>query len=167
MLWCQYVDSYFLYLKLYVFFSMSESHIHLGQRGQSKLYPFYYLFGKKVVFLICLLNYTLWSGETMLMVVAGKYSLTYYSVICLLLSFLSCRYPCEYLHMKFSLPHAPNVGFSLILQAKDTGVGCYALLQGIFLTQESNQHLLCLLHWQAGSLPLMPPGKPHLPSTLA
>ena len=33
--------------------------------------------------------------------------------------------------------------------------------------------VLCLLHWQAGSLPLMPPGKPiapsflHLPSTLA
>ena len=30
---------------------------------------------------------------------------------------------------------------------------------GIFPTQESNLHLLCLLHWQAGSLP---PGKsPH------
>jgi len=28
-------------------------------------------------------------------------------------------------------------------------VGCHALLQGIFLTQESNPHLLCLLHWQA------------------
>ena len=35
-----------------------------------------------------------------------------------------------------------------------------ALLQGIFLTQESNLPLLCLLHWQAGSLPLAPPGKP-------
>ena len=32
------------------------------------------------------------------------------------------------------------------------------LLQGIFL-QGSNPHLLCLLHWQAGSLPLAPPGK--------
>ena len=31
----------------------------------------------------------------------------------------------------------------------------YAFLQGIFL----NQHLLCLLHWQVGSLPLVPPGK--------
>ena len=30
----------------------------------------------------------------------------------------------------------------------------------IFLTQESNQHLLRLLHWQVGSLPLVPPGKP-------
>ena len=39
---------------------------------------------------------------------------------------------------------------------KDTGVGCDALLQGIFLTQGLN---LCLLHWQVGPLPLAPPGK--------
>ena len=38
--------------------------------------------------------------------------------------------------------------------AKNTGVDCCALLQGIFLTQESNLYLLCLLHWQMGSLPL-------------
>ena len=30
---------------------------------------------------------------------------------------------------------------------------------GHLLTQGSNSHLLCLLHWQAGSLPLAPPGK--------
>ena len=35
------------------------------------------------------------------------------------------------------------------------------LLQGIFPTQGSKLHLLCLLHWLAGSLPLVPPGKPH------
>ena len=29
---------------------------------------------------------------------------------------------------------------------KNIGVGCHALLQGIFPTQESNPHLLCLLH---------------------
>ena len=39
-------------------------------------------------------------------------------------------------------------------------MGCHALLQGIFPTQGSNLHLLGLLHWQAGSLPLVPPGKP-------
>ena len=39
------------------------------------------------------------------------------------------------------------------------GVGCLALLQGIFPTQGSNPCCLCLLHWQAGSLPLIPPGK--------
>ena len=39
---------------------------------------------------------------------------------------------------------------------KNAGVGCHALLQGIFPTQGSNPCLLCLLHWQAGSLPLVP-----------
>ena len=43
---------------------------------------------------------------------------------------------------------------------KNTGAGCHALLQGIFPTQGSNSCLLCLLHWQVGSLPLVPPGKP-------
>ena len=43
---------------------------------------------------------------------------------------------------------------------RNTEVSCYALLQGIFLTQGSNLSLLCLLHWQVGSLPLVPPGKP-------
>ena len=44
---------------------------------------------------------------------------------------------------------------------KNTGVGCYTLLQGIFPTQGSNPYLLCLLHWQVGSLPLAPPEKPQ------
>ena len=39
-------------------------------------------------------------------------------------------------------------------------VACHALHQGIFPTQGSNLHLLHLLHWQAGSLPIVPPGKP-------
>ena len=38
--------------------------------------------------------------------------------------------------------------FSVIL------VGCYFFTEGIFLTQGSNQHLLCLLQWQEDSLPL-------------
>ena len=42
----------------------------------------------------------------------------------------------------------------------DTGVGCHALLRRIFLTQELNPRVLCLLHQQAGSLPVAPPGKP-------
>ena len=37
-----------------------------------------------------------------------------------------------------------------------TGMGCHALLQGIFPTQGLNSCLLCLLHWQADSLPLEP-----------
>ena len=42
---------------------------------------------------------------------------------------------------------------------KNTGVCCYSLLQGIFLTQGSKPRLI---HCQADSLPLVPPGK--LPS---
>ena len=42
---------------------------------------------------------------------------------------------------------------------KNTGVGCHALLQGIFPAQGLNPHLLSLLHWQLGSLPLVPPRK--------
>ena len=41
------------------------------------------------------------------------------------------------------------------------GMGCHALLQGIFVTQGPNRCLLCLLCWQVDSLPLVPPGKPQ------
>ena len=43
---------------------------------------------------------------------------------------------------------------------KNTTVGCHALLQGIFPIQGLNPYLLCLLHWQEGSSPLIPPAKP-------
>ena len=35
-------------------------------------------------------------------------------------------------------------------------------LQGIFPTRGTNPHLLCLLHWQARSLPLVLHGKPTI-----
>ena len=38
--------------------------------------------------------------------------------------------------------------------------GCHFLLQEIFPTQGSKPHLLHLLHWQVGSLPLVLPGTP-------
>ena len=41
---------------------------------------------------------------------------------------------------------------------KNTGVSCHFLLHGIFLTQGLNLCLLCLLLWQADSLPLVPLG---------
>ena len=44
---------------------------------------------------------------------------------------------------------------------RNTGVGCHFLLQGIFPTWGSNLHLLCLLHCQGRSLPLVPPGRRH------
>ena len=42
---------------------------------------------------------------------------------------------------------------------KNIGVDCHVLLQGILWTQGSNPSLLCVLHWQEGSLPLAPPGE--------
>ena len=46
---------------------------------------------------------------------------------------------------------------------KNDGMGCHFLFQGIFLTQGSNLHLLCLLHWQAGKfITTVPHGKPHI-----
>ena len=51
------------------------------------------------------------------------------------------------------------------LLGKNTKVGCHALLQGIFPTQGLNPPLLCLLHWQVGSLSLTSLGKPIIYST--
>jgi len=73
------------------------------------------------------------------------------------LSYFSCVWLFETLWT--IAQHAP---LSMGSPGKNTGVGCHVVLQGIFSTQGSNQHLLCFLHWQMGSLPLVPPGKPLL-----
>ena len=76
---------------------------------------------------------------------------------CCTLSQISCVWICN--------PRASSPPSLLCLwdsPDKNTGVGCHDLLQGIFPTQESNTHLVCLLHWQAGSLPLALLGKPIL-----
>ena len=39
-----------------------------------------------------------------------------------------------------------------IFEARNTGVGCHFLLQGIFPTQGSNPSHMRLLHWQAGKI---------------
>ena len=54
-----------------------------------------------------------------------------------------------------ALQTALSMGFSSILQ--NTGVGCHALLQGIFPTQRSNPSLP---HCRRIFLPSEPPGKP-------
>ena len=64
--------------------------------------------------------------------------------------------PTLYDPMDCSLPGSSVHGDS---PGKNTRVGCHALPQGIVPTQGSNLHLLHSLHWQAGSLPLGPPGK--------
>ena len=62
-----------------------------------------------------------------------------------------------------SWPHqlySIRVPFLWDFPGNNTGVGCYSLLQGIFRTQGWNLCFLCLLPWQAGSSPLVPPEKP-------
>ena len=59
-------------------------------------------------------------------------------------------------------PHglsSPISSVHWIFSSKYTGTRCHFLLQGIFLTQGSNLHLL---HWQADSLPPVPTGKPRV-----
>ena len=45
-------------------------------------------------------------------------------------------------------------------------VGCHTCLQGT-PSQEMNPCSFCLLHWQAGSLALEPPGKPDEPGSFS
>ena len=58
------------------------------------------------------------------------------------------------------MDYSPPVLCSWNFPGENTGVGYHFLHLGIFPTQESNPCLLYLLPWQAGSLPLAPPGKP-------
>ena len=61
------------------------------------------------------------------------------------------------LHQSCLTPMAPlSMGFS----GQEYWSGLPCLLQGIFLTQGSNLHLLGLLHWQVGSLALVTLEKP-------
>ena len=57
----------------------------------------------------------------------------------------------------WAVVHQAPLSMGFFMQT--TGMGCQALFQGIFLIQGSNADLLCLLRWQAGSLPLAPPAK--------
>ena len=55
----------------------------------------------------------------------------------------------------------PGSSLSTRFSRQEHWSGLLCLLQVIFQTQGSNQHLTGLLHWQAGSSSLVPPGKPH------
>ena len=47
--------------------------------------------------------------------------------------------------------------YNALLKLENIGVGSHFLLLGIFSTQGLNLFTLCLLHWQADTLPLVPP----------
>ena len=55
---------------------------------------------------------------------------------------------------------ARQAPLSVEFSRQDYWSGCHSFLQGIFPTQGLNLCLSRLLHWQVGSLPLAPPGKP-------
>ena len=81
----------------------------------------------------------------------------------------------SWLAIRFTLHHAKSLQSSSTLfdptdciarqaplpmdfPGKNTGVGCHALPQGIFMAQGLNLCIFHLLYWQAGSLLLVPPG---------
>ena len=71
-----------------------------------------------------------------------------------------CQCRCVCVLAQSCSPMACNLPGSSVrgtFPGKDTGVGRYFLLQGIFLTQEEPASL-CFLHWQVDSLPLPHPG---------
>ena len=68
-----------------------------------------------------------------------------------------CVWVCVYAKSLQLWPTLPPYGLLLARllcswdsPGKNTGVGCYFLLQGSFLTQGLNLCILCLLHWQVG-----------------
>ena len=74
-------------------------------------------------------------------------------------------FSCVWLHDHMDC-RAPGSSVHGDSPGKNTGVGCHALLQRIFPTQGLNPRYLYLLHWQAGSLQLLPPEKPCNYSTM-
>ena len=69
---------------------------------------------------------------------------------------LNC-FSCVQLFVMLWIIVTPRLLCPWVSPGKNTGVDCLALLQEIFPTQGLNPHLLGLLHWQVGSVPLAPP----------
>ena len=89
----------------------------------------------------------------------------HHNFLCVCLSFrLWCAQPFSVVSDSF-WPHGPQPARLLCpwdSPGKNTGVGCYALLQGSFPTQGSNPCLLHLLHCRPNSLPLSHWGNPKI-----
>ena len=83
-----------------------------------------------------------------------------YVLQCCSKSLQSCLILCD--PMDCSVPGSSVRG---IFQARELERVDMPSFKRIFPTQGSNPLLLCLLHWQVGVLPLMPPGKPLCSAT--
>ena len=69
-------------------------------------------------------------------------------------------YPQLHFHVLILPGSSPDSSVPGILQPRVLEQVAIFSSRGIFLTQQLNPCPLCLLHYQAGSLPLVPPGKP-------
>ena len=63
---------------------------------------------------------------------------------------------CPTLCSPWTIAHQAPLSMGFSRQEYWNRMGHHVFLQGIFPTQKSNSHLLHLLHWQTGSLPLVP-----------
>ena len=89
------------------------------------------------------------------------FSLNYVTISCFLTVFWNECMCCHFSHVWLfatlqTVAHKAPLSMGFSRQEYWSGL----LLQGIFTTQGSDPHLLHLLHQEAGSLPLVPPGKP-------
>ena len=87
-------------------------------------------------------------------ILPGAYKLCSSTTVCTAKLLQLCLTLCDSWSVACQAP--PFMGFS----RQEYWSGLLYPLQGIFSTQGLNPYLLGLLHWQACSLPLMPPGKP-------
>ena len=88
----------------------------------------------------------------------GYLTKNHYIILCIARVCVSCSAVSNSLQFMDCSPSGSSAPWDS--PGKNTGEDCHALLQGIFPTQISNPHLFCLPHWQAGSLLLVPHGKP-------
>ena len=111
--------------------------------------------------LICLFTFTdSWDVPMSLRFIAHiqVYFFCVESMLCRKFSFILCVHTQFLSHVwVFAIPCPPVRPWDSL--GKHTGVDCLFLLQGIFMTQGSNLHLL---HWQTYSLPLRHLRSPHL-----
>ena len=96
---------------------------------------------------------------------SGPYCLTLIGHVCVCVCVCVCVLGANSLQSCLTLCNPldcspPGSSVHVNSPGRNTGVGCHALLQGVFPTEGSNPLLLHLLLWQAGSLPLATPGKP-------
>ena len=76
--------------------------------------------------------------------------------VCVCVCMLSCV---QLLETPWTIAHQAPL-LLRFFPGKNARLGCHFFLQGIFPTQGLNSCLLCLLHWQADSLPLSHLGSP-------